>query len=117
MPWRDPRKVGDPLLIPCFFSRGPVNVQDAINFFAQYGSHTPIKFVHLVRALGDEAVVYRPYDLIIVNPRDTGHDYYTMSAAGTQIGTLLMMWALNRPHRGPSSGGGRGTRGPSASPC
>lgn len=44
--------------------------------------------MHLVRALGDEAVVYRPYDLLIVNPRDTGHDYYTMSAAGTQLATL-----------------------------
>jgi len=56
--------------------------QQAINFFAQYGSHTPIKFVHLVKAQDDNSVHYRPYDLTVVNPRDCGSDYYTMSAAG-----------------------------------
>jgi hypothetical protein len=61
--------------------------QDAINFFAQYGSHTPIKFVHLIRAHDDDSVNYRPYDLLVVNPRDCGPDYYTMSAAGEHAHT------------------------------
>ena len=56
--------------------------EDAINFFARYGSDTPVKFVNLMQNLEDK--VYRPYDLMVMTPYDEQHvhDYYTMSAAG-----------------------------------
>ncbi|GMH64114.1 hypothetical protein TrST_g1151 [Triparma strigata] len=54
--------------------------EDAINFFAQHGSSSPIKFVHLVKA--ESGVNFRPYDLQVVRPKDVGTHYYTMSSAG-----------------------------------
>jgi len=54
--------------------------EDAINFFAQHGSSSPIKFVHLVKA--DSGINFRPYDLTIVKPADVGTEYYTMSSSG-----------------------------------
>ncbi|CAB1110810.1 unnamed protein product [Ectocarpus sp. CCAP 1310/34] len=53
---------------------------DAINFFAQYGENSPIKFVHLVRA--NKGHDFPPYDLVVVNPRECSGDYYLMSSAG-----------------------------------
>lgn len=53
---------------------------DAINFFAQYGANSPIKFVHLVRA--NKGHDFPPYDLVVVNPRECAGDYYLMSSAG-----------------------------------
>lgn len=53
---------------------------DAINFFAQYGANSPIKFVHLVRA--NKGHDFPPYDLVVVNPRECSGDYYLMSSAG-----------------------------------
>lgn len=56
--------------------------EDAINFFAQFGADSPIKFVHLV--CPDRGVRnYRPYDLEVVsNPTDCGPEYFTMSNSG-----------------------------------
>jgi hypothetical protein len=54
--------------------------EDAINFFAQHGANSPIKFVHLIRA--QTGIHFRPYDLVVLNPRDCGADYFTMSNAG-----------------------------------
>jgi hypothetical protein len=54
--------------------------EDAINFFAQHGANSPIKFVHLIRA--QTGINFRPYDLVVLNPRDCGADYFTMSNAG-----------------------------------
>ncbi|CAN0404061.1 unnamed protein product, partial [Discosporangium mesarthrocarpum] len=51
---------------------------DTINFFAQYGASSPIKFVHLLRA--ETGINFRPYDLVVANPRDCGPSYYIMSA-------------------------------------
>ena len=55
---------------------------DAINFFARYGSDTPVKFVNLMQNM--ELKEYRPYDLVVMTPHDEQnvHDYYSMSAAG-----------------------------------
>eukprot|EP00752_Nemacystus_decipiens_P017827 g15983.t1 len=53
---------------------------DAINFFAQYGANSPIKFVHLVRT--NKGHDFPPYDLVVVNPRECSGDYYLMSSAG-----------------------------------
>ena len=54
----------------------------AINFFAQHGSSSPIKFVHLIKS--DTGITYRPYDLSVVPPLlcAAGTSYYTMSSAG-----------------------------------
>eukprot|EP00968_Pinguiococcus_pyrenoidosus_P011503 scaffold926_cov248-Pinguiococcus_pyrenoidosus.AAC.16 len=57
-----------------------VTGEDVVNFFAQHGSTSPIKFVHLTRA--DTGIKFRPYDLVVTNPRDCGPDYYTMSPSG-----------------------------------
>eukprot|EP01041_Mallomonas_annulata_P002945 gene2945-5789_t len=53
---------------------------DAINFFARFGSDTPVKFVRLVQA--NDPKLYRPYDLIVSIAQDDGMDHYTMSSAG-----------------------------------
>lgn len=54
---------------------------DAINFFARYGSDTPIKFVFLVQ--NNDSKHYNPYDLrVIENPHDTPMEHYAMSSAG-----------------------------------
>lgn len=52
---------------------------DAINFFAQYGANSPIKFVHLVRA-NKGSQVFCPYDLVVANPRECGSEYFIMSS-------------------------------------
>ena len=59
---------------PALFLQG----DDAINFFAQYGANSPIKFVHLVRA--NNGHDFPPYDLVVVTPRECGGDYYLMSS-------------------------------------
>ena len=53
---------------------------DAINFFARYGSDTPVKFVDLVQV--DDPKVYRPYDLVAVNLHDVNMEHYTISSSG-----------------------------------
>lgn len=65
-----------------FATGAPPHMQgdDAINFFAQYGANSPIKFVHLVRA--NKGHDFPPYDLVVVNPRECSGDYYLMSSAG-----------------------------------
>ena len=56
------------------------NGDDAANFFARNGNHTPVKFVYLNRArTGDE---FRPYDLTVVSREQTDPEYFTMSACG-----------------------------------
>lgn len=60
---------------------------DAINFFAQYGANSPIKFVHLVRAVRGSN--FPPYDLVVANPRECGGDYYIMSS-GASVGVGVM---------------------------
>ena len=53
---------------------------DAINFFARFGSETPVKFVHLV--LDRNAKVYSPYDLVAAKEKDHLLEHYTMSPMG-----------------------------------
>ena len=56
---------------------------DAINFFARFGSETPVKFVHLIHDPSPNS--YSPYDLLVARGNaDTamGGEYYTMSPAG-----------------------------------
>ena len=43
--------------------------EDAINFFAQHGTTSAVKFVHLKQA--DTGIDFRPYDLSVVAPSDT----------------------------------------------
>jgi len=58
----------------------PPPITDAINFFAQYGSSSPIKFVHLINA--DKGIDFRPYDLEVISPKNCGTNYFTMSSSG-----------------------------------
>lgn len=56
---------------------------DAINFFARYGSETPVKFVTLIQ--NPDPRVYSPYELVVtdISEADTPADgYYTMSSSG-----------------------------------
>ena len=56
---------------------------DAINFFARYGSETPVKFVTLIQ--DPDPRVYSPYELVVtdISEADTPVDgYYTMSSSG-----------------------------------
>eukprot|EP01038_Epipyxis_sp_PR26KG_P008413 gene8413-11380_t len=53
---------------------------DAINFFARFGSETPVKFVHLLQI--NDAKVYSPYDLIVTRIDDASLEHYTMSSSG-----------------------------------
>ena len=53
---------------------------DAINFFARFGSDTPVKFVTLVQVT--DLKVYRPYDLEVVTLPDYPIEHYTMSPSG-----------------------------------
>jgi dynein heavy chain len=53
---------------------------DAINFFARFGSETPVKFVHLVQQSDPKS--YNPYELVISKRSDPSMDYYTMSSVG-----------------------------------
>ena len=56
------------------------NGDEAANFFARNGNHTPVKFVYLNRArTGDE---FRPYDLAVVAREQIDPEYFTMSACG-----------------------------------
>lgn len=59
---------------------GIQNSDDAINFFARFGSETPVKFVHLIQ--NDNDKVYSPYDLVVTNLPDPNVEHYTMSSAG-----------------------------------
>ena len=54
---------------------------DAIKFFARFGSETPLKFVNLVQR--NDPKVFRPYDLVaaeIMDPKTT--EYFVMSPVG-----------------------------------
>ena len=53
---------------------------DAINFFARFGSETPVKFIHLVQDRNPK--VYSPYDLVAAKEKDHEGEYYTMSPMG-----------------------------------
>jgi dynein heavy chain len=59
---------------------GIQNSEDAINFFARFGSETPVKFVHLTQ--DDNHKTYSPYDLKVTNLPDPNMEHYTMSSAG-----------------------------------
>lgn len=62
---------------------GIKNSNDAINFFARYGSETPVKFVTLIQ--NPDHKVYSPYELVVtdISEADTPLDgYYTMSSSG-----------------------------------
>lgn len=60
---------------------GIQNSNDAINFFARYGSETPVKFVSLVQ--NPDPKVYSPYELTVTDLADIPPDgYYTMSSSG-----------------------------------
>ena len=53
---------------------------DAINFFARFGSDTPVKFVTLVQVNDDK--VFTPYELEVVTLPDYPIEHYTMSPSG-----------------------------------
>lgn len=53
---------------------------DAINFFARFGSETPVKFIDLVQNTDEK--VYSPYDLVVTKLSDPMVEHYTMSPAG-----------------------------------
>jgi len=53
---------------------------EAANFFARNGNHTPVKFVYLNRARTGDA--FRPYDLTVVSREQVDAEYFTMSACG-----------------------------------
>jgi dynein heavy chain len=53
---------------------------DAINFFARFGSETPVKFVHLVH--DRNAKTYSPYDLVAAKEKDHEGEHFTMSPMG-----------------------------------
>jgi dynein heavy chain, axonemal len=53
---------------------------DAINFFARFGSETPVKFVHLIQ--DQDAKTYSPYELKVTQLHDPMVEHYTMSSAG-----------------------------------
>ena len=53
---------------------------EAANFFARNGNHTPVKFVYLNRARTGDA--FRPYDLSVVSREQVDAEYFTMSACG-----------------------------------
>lgn len=59
---------------------GILNSDDAINFFARFGSETPVKFVHLIQ--DESAKVYSPYELKVTSLPDPSVEHYTMSSAG-----------------------------------
>ena len=55
--------------------------EDAINFFARFGSDSGVKFVHLEEV--NDPKEFRPYDLVrIEGPVPEHSPYYTMSPAG-----------------------------------
>lgn len=69
--------------------------EDAIAFFAQHGNSTSVKFLYCNRRdqmeaarLQDAAetekaaLVYRPYDLVVVSGKEVLPEYYTVSASG-----------------------------------
>jgi hypothetical protein len=60
---------------------GIQNADDAINFFARFGSETPVKFVHLIQDDSD-VKTFSPYDLKVTNLPDPMVEHYTMSSAG-----------------------------------
>ena len=53
---------------------------DAINFFARFGSETPVKFIDLVE--NNDEKNYSPYDLVVTKLSDPMVEHYTMSPAG-----------------------------------
>jgi hypothetical protein len=56
--------------------------ENAIDFFARYGSDTPLKFVNLFQV--DDPKEFRPYDLVIGELKDNlvEVEHYTMSPSG-----------------------------------
>ena len=53
---------------------------EAANFFARHGNHTPVKFVYLNRAkTGD---TFKPYELVVVPREQREAEHFTMSACG-----------------------------------
>lgn len=54
--------------------------EDVINFFARYGSDTPLKFVNLVRVTDPRE--FRPYDLVVADVKDSNTEYYSTSPSG-----------------------------------
>ena len=50
---------------------------DAMSFFAQHGSKTALKMVHLNRA--PQGRRFRPYDVVVVAPSQIDPEHFTMS--------------------------------------
>lgn len=53
---------------------------DAINFFARYGSDTPVKFVDFIQA--NDPKEFKPYDLVAINLHDPHIEHFTISSSG-----------------------------------
>nr|CCA20922.1 dynein heavy chain putative [Albugo laibachii Nc14] len=54
--------------------------EDAILYFAQNGARTGIKYILLKRPIN--SLIFRPYDLIVVEPDEVHSEYFTMSSSG-----------------------------------
>lgn len=55
---------------------------DAVNYFARYGSETPIKFIHLV---SKESREFSPYDLMVTTQNEMSTEHYVMSSSGSHL--------------------------------
>jgi hypothetical protein len=59
---------------------------DGVNFFARFGSQTPVKFIHLVseftREQEEHPEFYKPYSLRVAARGPEGLDHFIMSHAG-----------------------------------
>lgn len=53
---------------------------DAVNYFARYGSETPVKFIHLVNT--ENTRDFAPYDLTVSSQNEIASEHYIMSSVG-----------------------------------
>jgi hypothetical protein len=53
---------------------------DAVNYFARYGSETPIKFIHLI---SKESREFNPYDLMVTTQNEITSEHYVMTSSGS----------------------------------
>jgi len=56
--------------------------EEAIAFFLKYGPSCPVKFVYLKRRFPPSSDTFRPYDLVVVPPKNLPADHFVMSAKG-----------------------------------
>ncbi|CAK9091964.1 Uncharacterized oxidoreductase YkpB [Durusdinium trenchii] len=80
--------------------------QDAIAFFAKHGDQSDLQVIHCVAAHVEEGQ-FRPYDLVVVDEKDKGNEYFMISPKGIvhicpgkqSEHTTLTSWLLGSPNR------------------